>query len=64
MIISAMCGLVIYMCVVYTVISYIKTFFVVWINDPAEMRKCRPEEFGIIVKASGFSGYDNTEWAR
>jgi len=54
-------ALVIYFCSVYTLISYTKTLYVVWINDPASFKSNRPEEFAQIVEAAQNFGYD-TNW--
>merc|ERR1719189_1353401 len=63
MIIAAACGLVIYLCVVHTLVSYIKTLFIVWIMDPAEFKKSRPDEFEKIMDAADrYSNYP-TQWA-
>eukprot|EP01083_Nonionella_stella_P031282 85641_1 len=63
LIIAAVFGLVIYMCCVQTIISYVKTLFVCWLNDPATFCSRRPQEFEQIVDAANKFGY-NTQWCQ
>jgi len=61
--IAVIFGLVIYLCCVYTLISYTKTLFVCWVSDPAAFQQNRPEEFQELVDAANQFGY-NTQWCR
>jgi len=61
--IAVLFGIVIYLCCVYTLISYIKTLFVCWMNDPDTFSKHRPQEFNEIVQAANRFGY-NTTWCQ
>jgi len=61
LLVAALFGVVIYFCCVHTLISYVKTLYVCWINDPATFAKHRPQQFEKIVDAANKFGYD-TQW--
>lgn len=61
--IAVIFGFIIYYCVVYTLVSYIKTLFVCWLEDPNTLKMHRPLKFQLIVNAANNQGCD-TQWCQ
>ena len=51
-------GIMIYYCLVSVISSYVKTLFVCWIQDPAQLSLDRPVVFNKMMQAAKNRGYD------
>ena len=62
-VIVAVFGIFWYAIIVSIIISYVKTMFVCWVEDPLTLKQNRPQKFNTLVAGANSCGY-NVAWSQ